>query len=30
MTIGVKKSEIYCSLWDSCDEFRGGMDASLY
>lgn len=23
-----KKSELYCSLWSSCDELRGGMDAS--
>lgn len=26
----VKKSELYSSLWNSCDELRGGMDASLY
>jgi type I restriction enzyme M protein len=26
----VKKSEIYSSLWASCDELRGGMDASQY
>lgn len=26
----VKKSEIYSSLWNSCNELRGGMDASLY
>jgi type I restriction enzyme M protein len=25
-----KKSEIYSSLWASCDELRGGMDASQY
>ena len=25
-----KKSEIYASLWASCDELRGGMDASQY
>ena len=24
-----KKSDIYSSLWASCDELRGGMDASL-
>lgn len=28
--MGVKKSELYRSLWESCDELRGGMDASLY
>jgi hypothetical protein len=22
----VKKSELYSSLWASCDELRGGMD----
>ena len=26
----LKKSELYSSLWDSCDELRGGMDASQY
>ena len=26
----IKKSEIYSSLWKSCDELRGGMDASQY
>jgi len=26
----VKKSELYTSLWQSCDELRGGMDASQY
>ncbi len=26
----VKKSELYSSLWKSCDELRGGMDASQY
>src|SRR3990172_5038775 len=25
-----KKSELYSSLWQSCDELRGGMDASQY
>jgi type I restriction enzyme M protein len=24
----IKKSELYSSLWRSCDELRGGMDAS--
>lgn len=23
-------SELYTSLWKSCDELRGGMDASRY
>src|SRR5438034_5641480 len=26
----VKKAELYSSLWQSCDELRGGMDASQY
>jgi type I restriction enzyme M protein len=26
----VKKSQLYSSLWSSCDELRGGMDASQY
>ena len=26
----LKKSELYSSLWQSCDELRGGMDASQY
>ena len=29
-TMPVKKSELYSSLWQSCDELRGGMDASQY
>ena len=28
--MAIKKSELYKSLWDSCDELRGGMDASQY
>jgi len=28
--VAVKKSDLYASLWASCDELRGGMDASLY
>jgi len=28
--LAVKKSELYSSLWKSCDELRGGMDASQY
>src|SRR5215217_7793542 len=26
----LKKSQLYSSLWRSCDELRGGMDASQY
>src|SRR3972149_6527555 len=26
----LKKSELYSSIWASCDELRGGMDASQY
>jgi type I restriction enzyme M protein len=26
----IKKSELYSFLWASCDELRGGMDASQY
>src|SRR2546421_7426807 len=26
----IKKSELYSSLWSSCDALRGGMDASQY
>jgi type I restriction enzyme M protein len=26
----VKKSELYSSHWASCDDLRGGMDASEY
>ena len=29
-TMALKKSELYSSLWASCDELRGGMDASQY
>ena len=28
--MAVKKSELYSSLWSSCDELRGSMDASQY
>lgn len=28
--MAVKKTELYSSLWSSCDELRGGMDASQY
>ena len=26
----IKKSELYSSIWKSCDELRAGMDASQY
>ncbi len=29
-SMAIKKSELYSSLWSSCDELRGGMDASQY
>lgn len=28
--MAIKKSELYSKLWSSCDELRGGMDASQY
>jgi type I restriction enzyme M protein len=28
--VALKKSDLYTSLWKSCDELRGGMDASQY
>ena len=28
--MALRKSELYASLWASCDELRGGMDASQY
>ena len=28
--MAIKKSQLYSSLWASCDELRGGMDASQY
>ena len=28
--MAIKKSGLYSSLWQSCDELRGGMDASQY
>jgi len=30
MAVALKKSDLYSSLWMSCDELRGGMDASQY
>ena len=26
----LRKSHLYSSLWQSCDQLRGGMDASQY
>ncbi len=28
--MALKKSQLYSTLWSSCDELRGGMDASQY
>ena len=28
--MAIKKSGLYSSIWESCDELRGGMDASQY
>ena len=28
--MAIKKSQLYSALWKSCDELRGGMDASQY
>ena len=28
--MALKKSQLYSSVWSSCDELRGGMDASQY
>ena len=28
--MALKKTEIYSTLWASCNELRGGMDASQY
>jgi len=30
VVVALKKSDLYSSLWRSCDELRGGMDASQY
>ena len=27
--MAIKKSELYSTLWRSCDELRGGMDAEV-
>lgn len=28
--MAIKKSQLYSTLWKSCDELRGGMDMSQY
>jgi hypothetical protein len=28
--MAIKKSDLYSSIWASCDELGGGMDARLY
>jgi hypothetical protein len=28
--MALEKTELYSSLWASCDELRGGMDAPKY
>ena len=28
--MALRKSHLYSSLWQSCDQLRGGMDASQY
>src|SRR5271170_4774115 len=28
--MAIKKSDLYATIWASCDELRGGMDASQY
>src|SRR5881628_2513378 len=28
--MAIKKSKLYSTIWSSCDELRGGMDASQY
>ena len=28
--MALRKSHLYASLWQSCDQLRGGMDASQY
>lgn len=30
LTTPMKKTDLYSKLWASCDELRGGMDASQY
>ncbi len=26
--MAIKKSQLYSSIWQACDQLRGGMDAS--
>ena len=28
--MAVKKSQLYSSIWESCNKLRGGMDSSQY
>ena len=28
--MAIKKSQLYSSIWQGCDQLRGGMDASQY
>jgi len=28
--MAIKKSELYSTIWESCNQLRGGMDASQY
>ena len=28
--MAIKKSELYSTIWESCNKLRGGMDASQY
>lgn len=28
--MAIRKSQLYTAIWDSCDQLRGGMDASQY
>lgn len=28
--MAIKKSQLYSTLWESCNALRGGMDASQY
>ena len=30
LTMAIKKSDLYSSIWASCDQLRGGMDGSQY
>ena len=28
--MAIKKSELYSSLWEACDELRGGIEPAAY